>query len=213
MSLFTLGSLAWRSTCFNSSNKRSIAYRCRFSAHFTPCKYDQRISQEDGTSLVCKGYSTPKFRQRCVLQHPSPVNYRPLRRAWRYCRAPRSLLTRAFEPDPQAWRRKFARLNAKLQRLTVTAFKHNNSLCLQAIAEFKIEDTVPLNGQASFVDIASQWLAAGWHTGNVAGSYQGREDLIFLGFFFSGPCGWLFSRARWSRLSRNGQHPKNPVKR
>ncbi|KAI5920332.1 S-adenosyl-L-methionine-dependent methyltransferase [Camillea tinctor] len=33
---------------------------------------------------------------------------------------------------------------------------HNNSLCLQAIAEFKIADLVPENGQASFDDIASQ---------------------------------------------------------
>ncbi|KAI1807228.1 S-adenosyl-L-methionine-dependent methyltransferase [Daldinia bambusicola] len=33
---------------------------------------------------------------------------------------------------------------------------YNNSLCLQAIAEFKIADKVPSNGQVSFADIASQ---------------------------------------------------------
>ncbi|KAI2618113.1 S-adenosyl-L-methionine-dependent methyltransferase [Hypoxylon sp. NC1633] len=33
---------------------------------------------------------------------------------------------------------------------------HNNLLCLQAIAEFKIADIVPLHGQVSFVDIVSQ---------------------------------------------------------
>lgn len=38
----------------------------------------------------------------------------------------------------------------------VMARKHNNSLCLQAIAESRIADIVPLNGQVSFVDIARQ---------------------------------------------------------
>ncbi|GAP91479.2 putative sterigmatocystin 8-O-methyltransferase [Rosellinia necatrix] len=33
---------------------------------------------------------------------------------------------------------------------------HNNAVCLQAIAEFKIADLVPLNGQIKFCDIASQ---------------------------------------------------------
>ncbi|KAI1470345.1 S-adenosyl-L-methionine-dependent methyltransferase [Daldinia caldariorum] len=33
---------------------------------------------------------------------------------------------------------------------------YNNSLCLQAIAEFKIAEKVPPNGQVSFADIASQ---------------------------------------------------------
>ncbi|CAI6227371.1 unnamed protein product [Periconia digitata] len=33
---------------------------------------------------------------------------------------------------------------------------HNNSLCMQAIAEFKIADMVPLGGQVSFDEIATQ---------------------------------------------------------
>ncbi|KAK8024992.1 sterigmatocystin 8-O-methyltransferase [Apiospora arundinis] len=33
---------------------------------------------------------------------------------------------------------------------------HNNSLCLEAIAEFKVADVVPLNSSVSFADIAKQ---------------------------------------------------------
>lgn len=41
-------------------------------------------------------------------------------------------------------------------QLTVKFRKHNNLVCLGAIAEFKIADLVPFNGRVSFGEIASK---------------------------------------------------------
>jgi hypothetical protein len=48
----------------------------------------------------------------------------------------------------------YTRTNASFQRLIIIILKHNNPLCMLAIADFKLADKVPLHGKASFEDIA-----------------------------------------------------------